>query len=320
MPYAFDPELAPWVDLLPALPFDDVVAARALESEILTQMPERELSVPVDVRDSTAPGPDGAADVPVRIYTPQVGQAPRSALVYLHGGGFCLGNVALAHGGCTLFAAETGAVVVSVEYRLAPEHPFPAGLEDGYAALEWTVKHAAELGVDPTRIGVGGDSAGGGLAAALSLLSRDRGGPVPCFQYLGMPVLDDRLRTPSMHTFTDTPGLRRCDAESFWDHYLGGPGVRGGADVSCHAAPARADDLAALPPAYVSVCEFDPLRDEALDYAHRLVRAGVPTELHLFPGTFHASTAIQDADVSRRMTSEAIGAMRRGLRVGAPVE
>lgn len=316
MPYAFDPELAPWAALLPALPFDDIAAARALESQILAATPEREGPIPVDVRQSTAPGPDGSHDVPVRIYTPRGGAAPRSALVYLHGGGFCLGSVALAHGGCAMFAAETGAVVVSVEYRLAPEHPFPAGLEDGYAAFRWTVRHAAELGVDPAWIGVGGDSAGGGLAAALSLLARDRGGPVPCFQYLGIPALDDRLLTPSMHEFTDTPGLRRRDAESFWDHYLGGPGARGGADVPYYAAPARAENLTGLPPTYVAVCEFDPLRDEGLDYAQRLVRAGVPTELHLFPGTFHASTTIQDAEVSRRMTSEAIGAMRRWLRVG----
>lgn len=317
MPYAFDPELAPWAGLLPALPYDDIVAARDLEAQILAAVPEQETSVPVDVRHLRVPGPEGSDGVPVRVYTPHGGAAPRSALVYLHGGGFCLGSVALAHGACSVFAAETGAVIVSVEYRLAPEHPFPAGLEDSYAAFAWTVEHAADLGVDPARVGVGGDSAGGGLAAALSLLARDRGGPVPCFQYLGIPALDDRLRTASMRGFVDTPGLRRGDAESFWDHYLGGPGIRGGADVPPHAAPARAEDLAGLPPAYVAVCEFDPLRDEGLDYAQRLVRAGVPTELHLFPGTFHASTVVQEAEISRRMISEAIGAMRRGLRAAS---
>ncbi|WLW51654.1 alpha/beta hydrolase [Streptomyces sp. YU58] len=316
MAYALDPELAPWAELLPAMPFHDVAEARALESRILHAMPERETPVPVDVRRSTVAGPEGAGRVPVWIYTPRGGDGPRAALVYLHGGGFCLGGVELSHGGCAVFAAETGAVVVSVEYRLAPEHPFPAGLEDAYAAFVWTVEHAAGLGVDAARVGVGGDSAGGGLAAAVSLVARDRGGPAPCFQYLGIPALDDRLGTPSMRAFTDTPGLRRGDVEVIWDHYLGGPGVRGGEDVSRYAAPARAEDLAGLPPAYVAVCEFDPLRDEGLDYAHRLVRAGVPTELHLFPGTFHASTLVQDAEVSRRMTGEAIGAMRRGLRIG----
>lgn len=317
MAYALDPELAPWAALLPGMPFRDVAEARALESRILDAMPEGETAVPVEVRQSTVAGPRGAGRVPVRVYTPRGVDGPRAALVYLHGGGFCLGSVELSHGGCAVFAAETGAVVVSVEYRLAPEHPFPAGLEDGYAAFVWTVEHAAELGVDAARVGVGGDSAGGGLAAALSLLARDRGGPAPCFQYLGIPALDDQLGTPSMRAFTDTPGLRRDDVEAIWDHYLGGPGRRGGEDVSAYAAPARAEDLAGLPPAYVSVCEFDPLRDEGLDYAHRLVRAGVPTELHLFPGTFHASAAVQDAEVSRRMSGEAIGAMRRGLRAGA---
>ncbi|ANS68539.1 lipase/esterase [Streptomyces lincolnensis] len=317
MAYAIDPELAPWAELLPGMPFRDVAEARAVESRILDAMPEGETAVPVEVRQSTAAGPQGAGRVPVRVYTPRGADGPRAALVYLHGGGFCLGSVELSHGGCAVFAAETGAVVVSVEYRLAPEHPFPAGLEDAYAAFVWTVEHAAGLGVDAARVGVGGDSAGGGLAAALSLLARDRGGPAPCFQYLGNPALDDRLGTPSMRAFTDTPGLRRGDVEAIWDHYLGGPGRRGGEGVSPCAAPARAEDLAGLPPAYVSVCEFDPLRDEGLDYAHRLVRAGVPTELHLFPGTFHASAAVQDAEVSRRMIGEAIGAMRRGLRAGA---
>ncbi|KPI22646.1 hypothetical protein OK074_7184 [Actinobacteria bacterium OK074] len=315
MPYALDPELAPWVAMLPAVPFDDLPAARAQESHLITMLARRENAFPVDVREATAPGPAGTPDVPVRIYTPKGAEETRPALVYFHGGGFCLGSTALSNGGTSMFAARSGAVVVSVEYRLAPEAPFPAGLEDCYTALVWTAEHAAELGIDPERIGVGGDSAGAGLAAGLALLVRDRGGPAPCFQYLGMPVLDDRLETPSMRAFTDTPALRRADVEACWDYYLGGPGIRGGDDVSPYAAPARAEDLSGLPPAYVAVNEFDPLRDEGLAYAQRLVQAGVCTELHLFPGTFHASTAVMDAEVSQRMITEAVGAMRRGMRV-----
>ncbi|MEU8686923.1 alpha/beta hydrolase [Streptomyces sp. NPDC048665] len=318
MPHAIDPELAPWVAMLPELPYDDIPAARAQEADLLTVLSRRGNPFPVDVREENVPGPAGAPEVPVRIYTPKGDEEVRSALVSFHGGGFVLGSIEMSNGGSSMFAAETGAVVVSVGYRLAPENPFPAGLQDCYAALAWTFAHAAEVGVDPGRIGVGGDSAGTGLAAAVALLARDRGGPVPYFQYLGIPALDDRIRTPSVRAFTDTPGLRREHVELIWDHYLGGPAIRGGANVSPYAAPARAEDLAGLPPAYVAVAEFDPLRDEGMDYAQRLVQAGVPTELHLFPGTFHASGAIVDSEISKRMVSEAVGAMRRGLRTRRP--
>ncbi|MFJ9558415.1 alpha/beta hydrolase [Streptomyces fuscichromogenes] len=302
--------------MVSALPFDDIPKARAIEAEMLAAMPERTTSVPVGVRELDVPGLAGGPDVPVRVYTPEGEEQSRAALVYLHGGGFCLGSLELSHGSGATLAAETGAVVVLVGYRLAPENPFPAGLDDSYAVFRWTVEQAAELGVDPTRIGVGGDSAGGGLSAALCLLARDRGGPLPCFQYLGMPALDDRLHTPSMRAFTDTPGLRRSDGESTWDHYLGGPGLRGGDEVSVYAAPARATDVSGLPPAYVSTCEFDPLRDEALAYAQRLLHAGVPTEIQLYPGAFHASAAIQGAEISRRMVRDMQAAIRRGLREG----
>jgi acetyl esterase len=232
MTYAFDPELAPAVPMLPQ----------------------------VDVTDLPA------------------------AIFNVHGGGFIIGNLDIDHANNLRYTREIGVVVVSVDYRLAPEAPYPAGLEDCYAALVWTAKNAAELGVDPARIAIHGGSAGGGLCAALALLARDRGGPAIAFQYLGVPELDDRLGTPSMRAFVDTPMWNKPRAEISWDCYLG-PGVRGGADVPVYAAPARATDLAGLPPAYVSVMEFDPLRDEGIAYAQALLAAGVTTELHLFPGT-----------------------------------
>jgi acetyl esterase/lipase len=198
-------------------------------------------------------------------------------------------------------------VVVSVDYRLAPENPYPAGLEDCYAALQWTAAKASELGVDPARIAIGGSSAGGGLTAALALLARDRGGPAVKFQFLDIPELDDRLDTPSMTRFVDTPIWNQPNAVRSWRYYLGGQ------PADQYAAPARAEDLTGLPPAYVAVCEFDPLRDEGLTYAHRLIQAGVPTELHHFPGTFHGSSMVQTAAVSKRMAAEGIDAIRRGL-------
>jgi acetyl esterase/lipase len=198
---------------------------------------------------------------------------------------------------------------VSVDYRLAPEHPFPSGLEDCYAALLWLAKESGELGVDAERIAVFGQSAGGGLAAGLALLARDRGGPSLCFQLLGIPELDDRLETPSMVAFTDTPMWNRPSAERSWRYYLG---EEPNGDTSVYAAPARAEDLSGLPPAYVSTCEYDPLRDEGMIYALRLLQAGVSVELHQFAGTFHGST-ILPAEVSRRQQAEMTDALRRGL-------
>lgn len=313
MTYAFDPELAPWVPMLSDLPFADYAAARIGEAELLANLPPYEPVRPVEVREELVPGPEDAPEVRVRVYTPSGSEGLLPGLVYFHGGGFVLGSLELYHSEALRIAAEVGAVVVSAEYRLAPENPFPAGVEDCYAALVWTAKNAAELGVDPARLGIGGESAGGGLTAAVALMARDRGGPELCLQYLGIPELDDRLETPSMRAYTDTPLWNRPNAETSWDYYLGAPGLRGGADVSPYAAPARAEDLAGLPPAFVSVCEFDPLRDEGIAYAQRLVQAGVPTELHLYPGTFHGSALIGAAAVTQKMVADVLDALRRGL-------
>ncbi|MFJ1767744.1 alpha/beta hydrolase [Amycolatopsis sp. NPDC088138] len=318
MTYAIDPELLPWLDMLPAvtLPdYDALLAARASMSQLQEVIPAYEPVHPVDVRDTTVPGPSGAPDVPVRVYGPADREGAVPALVYIHGGGFILGDLDMFHASLLHLVDELGIVIVSVDYRLAPEHPFPAPVEDCYAALTWTAAKAAELGIDPERIGVGGESAGGGLAAATALLARDRGGPVLRFQYLGIPELDDRLETPSMTAYVDTPMWNRPNAVYSWTSYLGTE--PGGADVSPYAAPARATDLAGLPPAFVSTCQFDPLRDEGIQYAQRLLQAGVTTELHHYPGTFHGSSIIQDAAISRRMLVDEVAALRRGLGVTA---
>ncbi|MEU6379449.1 alpha/beta hydrolase [Streptomyces sp. NPDC046909] len=313
MTYALDPELVEWAAALPEFSFTDYAELRAAEEAALSQAPPRQPAVPLDVRDLTVPGPSGAPDVPVRVYAPSGRDGLLPGLLYIHGGGFVMGSVGGFDSEATRISAEVGAVVVSVEYRLAPESPFPAGLEDCYAALTWVAAHADELGIDTGRLGVGGESAGGGLSAAIALLARDRGGPSLCFQYLGIPELDDRLDTSSMLAFHDTPVISRAYVELSWDYYLG-EGKRGGPDVSPYAAPARVADLSGLPPAYVAACEFDPLRDEGIAYAQRLQQAGVPTELHLYPGTFHGSTPfVPDATVSRRMVADQLDAIRRGL-------
>ena len=307
MAYAYDPELAPWIAMIPDIDFSDLATLRNVDESLLEHLPAYEPPVPLTVRDAAA------GDVPVRVYSPADQDGPLPGLVYMHGGGFVLGSAEMFSGDAERIAAEVGAVVVSVDYRLAPEHPFPAPIEDCYAALTWTAESAAELGIDPARLAIGGESAGGGLAAGTALLARDRGGPELCFQFLGVPELDDRLDTPSMRAYHDTPMWHRPAAEFSWDSYLGGTGVRGTEGVSPYAAPARAEDLSGLPPAFVMTCQFDPLRDEGIGYAQRLAQAGVPTELVLYPGTFHGSSLVRDAAVTRRMTEDQIAALRRAL-------
>lgn len=314
MAYAFDPELAPWIPMIPEMDYTDIAAIRSIDESMMEHLPTYDPPVPVTIRDIVVPG---EPDVPVRVYAPAAQDGPLPGVLYIHGGGFILGNVEMFDGDAKRIAAEVGVVVVSVEYRLAPEHPFPAGLDDCYAALSWTAASALELGIDPARLAIAGDSAGGGLAAAAALLARDRGGPALCFQYLGIPELDDRLDTPSMRAYVDTPLWHRPAAEFSWDSYLGGKGIRGTADVSPYAAPARAEDLSGLPPTFVNVCQFDPLRDEGIAYAQRLAQANVPTELVLYPGTFHGSGMIAAAAVNQRISADQLAALRRALH--APV-
>jgi acetyl esterase/lipase len=316
MPYAYDPELAPLIDILPQVSLDDVGAARESLLQLLAPMNDQVDLAGVTVTDHHVPGPDGAPDVLVRAYAPDgaIPSAGRPALLDIHGGGFVVGSIDMEHAFAAHFARELGAVVAAVEYRLAPEHPFPAGIDDCYAALTWLHTTAPELGIDPDRIAVGGQSAGGGLTAGTVLLARDRGGPPVCFQFLGIPELDHRLETASMRTFVDTPMWHRGNAIKSWEMYLG-PDHRG--DVSPYASPSLATDLRGLPPAYVTTMEFDPLRDEGILYALRLLEAGVNAELHSFPGTFHGSAMVPFTAVSRRASDELLVALRRGLKVDA---
>lgn len=316
MTYAFDPELAPYVDALPSATLDDpadLVTAREGLVDLLRPLNESVDVTGIAVTDHQVPGAPGSPDVLVRVYAPE--PAPpdggRPALLDIHGGGFVLGSIEMEHGLAVKVARGLDAVVAAVEYRLAPEHPFPAAIDDCYAALVWLHDHAAELGIDPARIGVGGQSAGGGLTAGTVLLARDRGGPKVCFQFLGIPELDHRLETTSMRTFLDTPMWNRGNAIKSWAWYLGGHH----GDVSPYASPAIAEDLRDLPPTYLTTMEFDPLRDEGILYGLRLLEAGVQVELHSYPGTFHGSSLIPGAAVSKRATEELIVALRRGLRV-----
>ena len=295
-----DPELEPFLPLFPPADLTDPTTARKNLAGLAARAPAPD-AAGLEIDDRTVPADP---DVPVRIYRPHRAQG---AVVWLHGGGFVMGDLDTEHPWATRIADASGAVVISVGYRRAPEHRFPAALDDAYAVLTWTAEHAAELGVDPGRIAVGGHSAGGGLAAAVALRARDQQGPPIRFQLLNQPELDDRQETWSAQNFTDTPWMTRDKLAATWQHYLGS------AVASPYAAPARAADLSGLPPAYIATAEFDPLRDEGITYALRLLQAGVPVELHQWPGTFHGSQAILSAEVSQRQIAELGAALYRAL-------
>jgi len=308
----YDPELAPLVASLPVeSDWSDMPAARTQMLALMGAMLDQPDPPGLSHADRRIPGPAGSPEVRVRVYRPEGVDAPLPGVLYLHGGGFCIGSIETEHLGAAQAALAAEAVVVSVDYRLAPEDPFPAGIEDCYAALVWLAENAASLGVDADRIAVMGGSAGGGLAAGTALLARDRSGPDLCFQVLNIPELDDRLETPSMQEFIDTPLWNRPNAVWSWRHYLGDAV---GGDVSPYAAPARAEDLRGLPAAYVSTMEYDPLRDEGIRYAMRLLEHGVSVELHHYPGTFHGSAMFTNAQVSQRASAEMMDALRRALR------
>jgi acetyl esterase len=311
----YDPELAPHVPLMPALDLRDVGSARD-EMERLGRAQD-ELPPLRDVRWTDEVASRGEVEVPVRVYRPDRRSAePTPVVLFLHGGGYVMGSVDSEHRLAGILAVAIGAVVVSVDYRLAPEHPYPAAVEDAYAALQWVNESRDPLGIDTHRLAVVGHSAGGGLAAALTILARDRGGPPICFQLLGMPEVDDRMVTRSSQEFVDTPSWTRRACELSWRYYLGD--LHGLDDLPLTAAPGRAapEELAGLPSAYVSAMQNDPLRDEGVNYALALMHAGVLVELHTYPGTFHGSAHLPSR-VSKRQHRDEVACLRQALGVHA---
>ncbi|GAB3008705.1 alpha/beta hydrolase [Streptomyces pseudoechinosporeus] len=289
-PPPFDPELAAaLVELGDQAPTtatpDDIPAARERINDLLALMTDDELSRGglFEVQERSVPGPPGAPDVSLLICRPTDAPDLRPIVYFTHPGGMVVGTNRL---GLPLdWAEELGLVVVSVEYRFAPEHPYPAPVEDCYAGLLWTAEHAKEIGGDPDRIILAGGSAGGGLAAALALLARDRQGPRAIGQLLMCPMLDDRNDTPSAHQMAGLGVWDRTANETGWNALLGE--ARGTDDVSPYAAPARADDLSGLPPAFVDVGSAETFRDEDVTYASRIWQAGGSAELHVWPGGCH---------------------------------
>lgn len=257
----------------------------------------------------TVRGRSDQPSVDVLVYEPAGRRRPSGALLWIHGGGFVLGDPVTYHDVCSRYAAELGVSVVSVDYRLAPEHPFPAALDDCYAALRWLHDSAAELGVDPARIAVGGDSAGAGLAATLAQLAHDRAEVDICFQLLIYPMLDDRTVLRTDHAGTGqlvwTPASNRFG----WTSYLGRPPA--GAEYRPYAAAARRDDLQGLPPAWIGVGDVDLFHAEDVEYAERLRAAGVPCDLHVVPDLYHGADGFRETHSAvaadfRRRTLEAL--------------
>lgn len=307
-----DPDLIPVLDFMPAFELNDetLPMARAGMEQMADLQPAPDNSG-VEWREESIAAPAGHS-LPLTIYTPAAAPAaPLPAILHIHGGGYVMGSPRISHLNNIDLVAALGAVIVSVDYRLAPETVAPGAVEDCYAALCWLRDNAEALNIDPTRIALRGESAGGGLTAALALLTRDRGGPAIVHQNLIYPMLDDRTCvTPQpdhLGAFVWTPQTNAFG----WRALLGTE--PGSAGISPYAAPARAEDLGGLPSTFIAVGELDLFLMEDIDYARRLIAAGIKTELHVYPGAFHGFDAQADAPVVKAMKRDAVEALRRAL-------
>jgi acetyl esterase len=293
-------------------PFGEMTVDQAREAI----MGMRELAGPPEsvakVEDRTVPGPAG--EIPVRVYTPE-GSGPFPVLVYFHGGGWVIGNIETVDAPLRALTNRVGCVIVSVDYRLAPEHKFPAAADDSYAATRYVAEHAAEFGADPARVAVGGDSAGGNLAAVVAQMARDRGGPPLVFQLLIYPVTQHAYDTASYAENGDGYLLTRAAMVWFWDLYL--PDEAAGRDPA--ASPQRAASLRGLAPAFVITAEFDPLRDEGEAYAARLRDEGVAVDARRYDGMIHGFFQMAGVmDQSRQVLDDAAAALRSAFQTGVP--
>ena len=309
-----DPEVEPFLELIPQFDLSSETLA-----EIRRWMDDNPASAPADsdaaVAEEIIPGESGGPPVRVVIHRPTDRTGPLPVVVHCHAGGFVLGSPETHAAGNAYLAQHLECVVVSVDYRRPPEHPFPAPLEDCYTALRWVHRNADRLSIDPARIAVGGQSAGGGLAAALALLARDRGEVPLIFQLLIYPMLDDRTGS------ADAADSHRYAGEFCWTAANNAYGWRcmlgaepGGADVSPYASPARAASLAGLPPTFIAVGALDLFVEEGIEYARRLIRDGVSTELHVYPGAIHAFDSWAGSENKEAFDRTYANALRRAFR------
>ncbi|GMQ93855.1 MAG: alpha/beta hydrolase [Acidimicrobiia bacterium] len=304
------------LNLLPSslLDLTDLAESRKRINGRWAAMPKPEIPASVSIVDHLVEGFDGHP-LMVRLYKPDTERPSSPGFYWVHGGGLILGDVSNSDPWCAEVACDLDVVVASVEYRLAPEFPYPIPLEDCYAGLTWFFDHATATGMNGSRIAIGGSSAGAGLAAGLAMLARDRGQVQTCFQFLRAPMLDDRNDTRSSYLITDARLWNRAANQAAWNAYLGGKA--GASDIPAYAAAARATDLAGLPPAIITVGDLDLFVDEDVAFAEGLLHAGVPTELHVYPGAFHGSIgSVPDSDISRRWKRDEFAALDRALNDG----
>lgn len=311
-----EPQLREVLDALPAFSvsaetlhdFRPAVAAMAVSAP---PAPD------VALEEHQVPRQDGTS-IPVRLFTP-AGAAPTGALIFLHGGGMIMGSSAGYDAQSAHVADMAGCVVAAVDYRLAPEDPHPAGVEDCYTVLRWLQDAAARMGFPPDRVAVHGESGGGGLAAGLALLARDRGVALSA-QFLQYPMLDDRTGTdaePDPLPYAGEFVWTKQENRFAWESVL--RGLPDGEDVPASAAPARAGDLAGVAPAHIVIGQLDLFVGEALRYARTLIHSGVSTELHIYPGAYHAFMSFaQDTDIAKRASEELFGAIARHFSTGGP--
>jgi acetyl esterase/lipase len=307
-----DPELVPTVEQIPPLDLTDDSLAQVRAYEWPFPAPSDDVMASSTTESRYVSGPEGAPDVQVIAYKPTVTTAPLACIVHIHGGGYVVGDIKMMDFALRNYVHDLGCIIVTVDYRIAPETIFPGAVEDCYAALRWLFAEAEALGIDRNRIGVMGESAGGGLAAAFALLVRDRAEYHLSFQLLSCPMLDDRTGvsdSPNPHSgeFVWT----RQNNHYGWRSLLGQE--PGGPDVSPYASAARATDLAGLPPTFINVGALDLFVDEDIDYAQRLIRAGVPTELHVYPGGFHGFDT-WDSAISARARADRLAWLRVALK------
>jgi triacylglycerol lipase len=316
-----DPHLLPVLDAFPTIALTDELLAPMREAERFAQFavktdPEVEAAIAQSVR--VAKGPSGAPDITLTIYSPRGAKTSLPCIYHIHGGGYVGGGAAQLEPLHRPLAFKLNCVIVSVDYRLAPETRFPGAIEDCYAGLGWTFANAEALNIDKARIGVMGESAGGGLAAALALLARDRGQYQLAFQHLIYPMIDDRTcvapdPNPVAGEFIWTAHNNRFG----WTALLGHEPGR--TEVSPYAAAARAKDVSGLPPAFIACPTLDLFIDEDITYAHRLMRAGVPVQLVVYPGGFHGFDIFGgDAPISVQARQDSHAALERALWGGSP--
>jgi len=306
MEHRIDSELKETLAIFPPLDLDNVQATRDGMAAVAVPASIEEHII---VENKVVQGPDNNDSLRLRIYKSKEQKEIYPGLLWIHGGGYVLGAPEGDDVLCQRFVNEANCVVVSVDYRLAPEHPYPAPLEDCYTALKWVADHADELGIDPTRLGIAGASAGGGLTAALALLTRDRNYPKLSFQMPLYPMIDDRNNTPSSLEITGHMIWNHSLNQKGWEMYLNGE--NGSDNVPPYAAAARADDLSGLPFTYTCVGQLDPFRDETLQYVTKLCQAGVDVEFHLYPGCYHGfESIVPTAAVSQRAVTEYVEAAK----------